>query len=207
MKRALIGSLLGIAVVTINVEATGYIYFANYDMPVYDPVRYTLDTHLAPAGLAGQLVADPNITFQLFWALGTYNNPESFLAAATPGVMANITPGVGYDGYYGNPNAQVLPNWTGGPVTFMVRGWETVGAYGGSDYDTSMLRGQSDLWQEVGAADAFSLGIQPTTPGGIFAAGPPPMTIGIVPEPAVTSLVLWTVGGFLILRRGDRMFK
>ena len=206
MKRSLLAVILGISFATTTTRGTGFIYFANYGDPVSNPLSWASQPELAPPGLAGQPVTDPNVQIQLYWALGSFGDLNSFLAAAHPGIFATLINFIpGYEGDYGTGIAQVLDNWTDGPVTFMVRAWETAGPFGGPTFESSSLRGQSALWEEVAAADPFSYGIQDSLPGGSFAMGPPEMSLSLVPEPMAPSLVILGLSGLNMMIRRRRM--
>lgn len=202
MKKAILASVLGIAFSGLAAFGQGgAIFFSNYTGPVYNPVVYGA---FWPAGQAEQNVNDPGVQLQLFYAYGTYTDVAAFMADALPGVTTAINISINQDGalgtiksigspggYYIGPT-QVLPDWVPGEtVTFMVEGWETIGSLGGPTYDSSMLRGTTELWTETEAASPNDYGIQPyplNVPGN-FAAGPPVLVLEVlIPEPATLAL-------------------
>jgi len=207
MKKALVASILGIAASVGSSFGQGQVYFNNYNATSGGQVTYAVDAALG--GLSGQAVADPNVELQLFYAVGTFGSTGAFLTAATAGVTANINTAFTFEGggWYANGTAaQQIPAWTAtGPdssVTFLVQAWETTGPDGGATYAQSLLRGQSTTWVETPAANANANGIQPTTVlPSYFNAGPPPMTIDLVPEPSTIALAGLGIAGLLGLRR------
>jgi hypothetical protein len=220
MKRALVASILGIAVSGVSSYGDGYVIFSNYNNVPSNPVVYGVGVI---GQTAGTYIDDPTVEVQLYYAIGTYTNTSSFLSVATAGNTTFINPTFGAGYYYDSIKVpegyeaivQVLVGWNGlvnavytvgsNPVTFMVEGWETTGPQGGATYSEALVSGQTSLWTEVaGVYNNDSIGILPSAADAATSElgnGPPELTISAVPEPATMTLLGLATVPFYFIRK------
>jgi hypothetical protein len=138
VKRILLVSILGVvaSAAPLSLSATGYVPFSNYNSVLGMPVQYS--------GLNPD-VATSNVHVDLFYHLGVTTDPNQLidLNLSVP-IDPSLDDGSGWHGYFNGPLV-TIPDYTSGPITFMVRGWDTTT---GATYGAAGLKGQSFLWQE-----------------------------------------------------------
>jgi len=172
MKRNVVAALLGLAILGGTAFGQASIQFSNYGG---NPVAWTSNVALAPAGEAGTLVsASDNFQVDLQWQYGTLNG-DAHLA---------VPVGTPYGpGYFAGGNVIPSPPLSPGlQVTFTVLAWN------GADFATSSATGSVSWSQVVGpAGNALNM---------------PTLTVQLVPEPSVIGL--GTLGGFALLQVRSR---
>ena len=201
MKKSIVASLLGLAVVTAVTSAygQGQIAFDNYNASPYEPVTYGSSLPSALNGDSGQGVADANFDVELLYALGGSQPIGSLIPL--PASITQINPSLsaaGSAGYWTGINVTV-PGYTSGAVTFAVEAWYTGSTYaglGGATYALSGFKGESAAWNESSLATGLST-------ANFFAGLPGPNGASLVavttavPEP--TTLALAGLGGAALL--------
>src|SRR6266850_4350454 len=130
MKRAIIGSLLGIAASTMTVApcyGQGFVIFANYAYNTYGPVTYAASN--VPDGKAG-LAVGPGFSASLYYGFGTISDPNALtLLADQPGYPTTFSGNADGDtanmaGLFLGPIVAIPGyGYTASPITFEVVAW------------------------------------------------------------------------------------
>jgi hypothetical protein len=178
MKKAIVASILGLALSAADSQSAGYIIFYTYLSSSNLTVVYAYGSH------AGQPVpGSDGYSAELFYGLGA-GLSESQL---TP-IPSSLTPvGVREAGLIFGYTV-TLPGWTSGPVTF---GIEIVGAGGSVALDpyTTWTEPASSIAGDPLIPTYFTPSILQAAFSGASPIGPPIALIYVVPEPGFAVFV------------------
>jgi hypothetical protein len=195
MKRALIGTILGLAASVASSYGQATYLFDTY-LPLAEPTGPSgqiMWGAVAPDSLAGTLSSsDQNLVANLLWQIGT----ASGIANTSPVQVDQY--GLITDAY--SPNAGVgttevsfAPGYAGAAITFTIQVWQTgVGITGFAD---AVYKG-SETFTDPGI-----------TPGSGYSKFDPStfpdasITVTGVPEPTTMALLGLGVAGLLIIRK------
>jgi len=202
MKKALVASILGIAVVTgVSAYGQGHTIMDNYDSTPYMNVTYSSNPANLPAAIqadAGQGVGDANYSVELLYALGASQPIGSLIPL--PASIEAIDPSktaLGQPGYF-DTLAVDVPGYVSGAVTFAVEAWYTGSAYagGGATYALATLEGESATWNEASLSTGLSTG---NTWAGLPGPNGGSLVAVAMPVPEPTTLALAGLGGAALL--------
>jgi hypothetical protein len=194
MKKSLILSVLGLALLPTPSANALWIYFDTYNGPTL-PVTYALTD--VPEGMAGQVI-DGSFSAALYAGLGNLTDPSQL--TLVPGSITPFSSGPWDQGYVRGSALLFEPSsYYFGPVTLMFVAWKTSGPYGESFFNFNptfpVLQGCSPLWtEEMTMLNVNMLENSPT------------FAVQIVPEPGVmTVLGLGLMGA--CARRASKPFS
>jgi hypothetical protein len=200
MKKALVASLLGIALNVASSYGQGYIVMENYQLvngttPVFSGVTYG-----SQSAKNGQFVgAASGFTLDLLYSLSG-GTPGTLAAGSQASFFQNShdggTPTTDGAGTFFGPTV-TIPGYTSGPVNFVVE------AFNGSDYASSAVRGQSAT---------FTINSLQTNPllapddllqlnGGTTPTGLQAFSVNPVPEPGIFALAGLGAAALMAFRR------
>ncbi len=185
MKRMLFVFLAAMIASVAPVCGQGYVWFDNYQNNggFGAPVSWTTDATAAPAGQAGlALNVSYNVTFDLFYALGTVTDSTQILSV--PAANGTSTIWGGFSGYW-IPRVATIADYTGGAVSFLITATGT--------YNGNAVTGQS-LPVNL---PSISTGLPDYMD---FA----PFPVFIVPEPSSIALLSFSAGTLWVFRRRAR---
>lgn len=189
MKKALIASILGIAVSVASSYGQGYIVMENYYNGGVDPSSAVYST----ISFGGQPVG-ANWSAELLFRIGA--NPFVVVAGSAthfyPGSTTGGSPLTDGAGLFLGAN-QVIPGYVSGSVDFMLQ------VFNGTDFATSSLKGTSPIFTING------LQTNPLLPANDLinqgaGGGLQPLNI-VVPEPTTLALAGLGSAALLIFRR------
>jgi hypothetical protein len=176
MKKAVIASILGLAISTVAALGQSAVIFDNY-LWNSGIVMWTADVSKAPAGRAGTpvMTAD-NLVVDLQWAYSGYSGDAGLRVPVEDG------------GYFHGPMVAIAPPYVPGTtITFTVPAWN------GLTWAESTARG-SVSWIEPELFPGFA-----PEPG----LHMPNLYVELVPEPSVLALAIFCGGMLLVNRRCD----
>lgn len=177
MKRALIGTILGLAASVASSYGQANYFFNTYGAALSSDttIQYPVVT------LSGTPVSDAAaFKADLLWQVGATTGD---LGVALP--VASVA-GFG-NGWISGGNYVIDPSYTGGPITFTIEAWQ------GASYATAQVSG-FETWVEPGMV--------PGGPPITFQALPQvPIVVVGIPEPTTLALAGLGAAGLLMLRK------
>ncbi|HYG21975.1 MAG TPA: PEP-CTERM sorting domain-containing protein [Verrucomicrobiae bacterium] len=188
MKKALVGSILGLAMTVATSYGQGKVFFNTYVGTVYSPVTYA-----NPVGNGATHGGTVGAGFfaELYYGIGSglgFNDltkvADSKTAVGTQ-VAGYVTGGI-----------VNIPGYTSGPITFAVvcfngDTWETTMSSASPTAYATLL---PTVWTEPEIASGQN-------PAGTFSQNVPAITVSLVPEPSSFALLGLGSAALLALRR------